>query len=187
MHQEEIQKYANRLGFLTGLSESDRDSILAEAELRTFAEHEVLYSQGSTADGLYLVVEGEVTLTRTNRSLQNFDLARLEAGDVFGEIGILDKAQRLVTARAETEARVLFLSAESLATMLEGENTAALELLHLLSVLACRKIRELNRRIVDAIHEPGATLSPKPGGSQERDENFFQGLMANLFLPTREP
>jgi len=76
---------------------------VASVSRRTSADAgEVICEQGALGDQLYLIVEGEVEVTRDDKRL-----AVLGPGDCFGEMAILDDSPRSATVRARTEVALI--------------------------------------------------------------------------------
>ena len=72
-----------------------------EAQLRTleFAEGDVIVHQGAPADKFFIIVDGEVEVTREADGKTRL-LATLGRGQFFGEIAILRDTPRIATVRA---------------------------------------------------------------------------------------
>ncbi|MBW2456735.1 MAG: cyclic nucleotide-binding domain-containing protein [Deltaproteobacteria bacterium] len=66
------------------------------------AAGEVICEQGDMGDQLYLILEGEVEVTRDGKRL-----AVLRTGDCFGEMAILDDSPRSATVRALDEVALI--------------------------------------------------------------------------------
>jgi CRP-like cAMP-binding protein len=80
--------------------------------------------QGSPAHAFYAIVNGRVVIHR-DREIR----AHLEAGDSFGERGLLDNAPRNATATTDTDTTVLRIDGDVLLDLLEQAPmlTAALD------------------------------------------------------------
>ncbi len=65
-----------------------------------------LVRQGDPANGLFVVVEGTVHVTRDGEVI-----ARLGPGEWFGELAVLDRGERLASVIADTPVRALALAA----------------------------------------------------------------------------
>ncbi|MCA9523163.1 MAG: cyclic nucleotide-binding domain-containing protein [Myxococcales bacterium] len=59
--------------------------IMKDTSIRTFAENQELLREGAEADGLYVVVHGQVRLTRRNSYGEACEVDRLQDGDFFAE------------------------------------------------------------------------------------------------------
>lgn len=167
------------------LSSLERKKLAELGRERSLEPQTVLFRQDEPADGMYLLVDGQVELSRQNRQGRRFVLARLGEDDTFGELGVLDRGPRPVTAETVTAARLVFFPLEGLDALQAEQDRAALELLHVLSVQASRRLRELNRAIVESLSEPTAIIGQTLQSGARPDRDFFHGLMAGLYVRPR--
>lgn len=72
-----------------------------------FEPHEVIFRQGDRGDRLYVIVEGEVELFQEAPGQPPHLLARLGAGECFGEMALVNDKPRMATARSITRANLL--------------------------------------------------------------------------------
>ena len=79
---------------------------------RTLAPGEVVYDEGDPGEHLYLIQAGEIELFRA-RDEERRVVARLGAGDFFGEQSVVLEVPRSATAVAVGGARVIVLDRES--------------------------------------------------------------------------
>jgi CRP-like cAMP-binding protein len=61
---------------------------------------EIIFREGDTSDVAYVIVKGKVEIFRSFPSVPQYQLAVLEAGQMFGEMGVMDHAPRSASARA---------------------------------------------------------------------------------------
>lgn len=87
---------------LARLAPEQLDAIVAAGELETFGPGEVVVTEGSLGDALYLVLTGAVEVSKAGHAL-----ARLVAGEFFGEMALVEPAPRSATVTA-TEASFLY-------------------------------------------------------------------------------
>ena len=85
--------------------------------LRRFTAHDVapgtaIIRQGDEGRGLFVVLTGEVEVTKTDEQGNTVPLATLRAGDLFGEIALLHGGPTTATVTAARPATVLFLARE---------------------------------------------------------------------------
>lgn len=75
----------------------------------TFDETRNIYTAGDISDAAYIVKEGEVAIfsDTVGEPVQLF--ARLKPGEIFGEVGVLDRCRRVASARASKNTTVLRL------------------------------------------------------------------------------
>ena len=70
-----------------------------------FPEGHVIARQGEIGTGLFIIVSGAVKVVRSGEQL-----ARLGAGDFFGELSVLDRMPRTASVTAEEPTRCLALA-----------------------------------------------------------------------------
>jgi ABC-type bacteriocin/lantibiotic exporter with double-glycine peptidase domain/CRP-like cAMP-binding protein len=74
------------------------------------AAGEVVVTEGSASDSVYVVVDGRLPVTR---GAAGAVIGVLRSGDFFGELGVLESAPRSATVTAETDAELLRVDADS--------------------------------------------------------------------------
>jgi CRP-like cAMP-binding protein len=63
----------------------------------------VIFHEGDISNVAYVIESGRVEIYRTLANGERTSLALLEAGQMFGEMGVLDAAPRSASARAVTD------------------------------------------------------------------------------------
>ena len=99
-----------------------------------FAADAPIVQQGQVGNGLYIVVSGGARIVAGSD-----ELARLGAGDFFGELSVIDQRPRAATAFAIGDTVCLALASWDLVSELERDPHLAINLL-----------KELARRLRDA-------------------------------------
>jgi CRP/FNR family transcriptional regulator, cyclic AMP receptor protein len=92
---------------------------------------------GEPGDTFYVILEGEAKVVNASNRVVN----RLQPGDSFGEISLLDGGPRTATVIAETPMRVATLERKGFLRTLEAEPAVAVKLLG----DAARLLRRLTR------------------------------------------
>jgi CRP/FNR family transcriptional regulator, cyclic AMP receptor protein len=99
-----ILKVLESTPFLVGLK-ADALAMLGEkGTVRDFAPGEVIVREGDPGHSLFIIVEGEVEVTKHPHDVV---LARLQAGTFFGEMCVVDPVPRAATVRALATVRVI--------------------------------------------------------------------------------
>ncbi len=65
-----------------------------------YAAGEIIFKEGDESDVAYLITSGKVEIYRGSPTGQMEQLAILEAGQMFGEMGPMDRSPRNASARA---------------------------------------------------------------------------------------
>ena len=83
-------------------------NLVGRLKERHFVTNEVVIREGELVSDLYVITRGRLQVERRGAGR----VARLGAGDVFGEGGLLEGARRMATVRAERGAGLLVLNAQ---------------------------------------------------------------------------
>lgn len=75
-------------------------------EGRRYAAGERVFAEGEPGDSLVLVVEGSLVASVVTPTGARVELNRMDAGEVVGEMAMLDPAPRSASVNASTEATV---------------------------------------------------------------------------------
>ncbi len=107
----------NRLVFLksvslfTGLTLENLMAVDTVLTRETFLADEAIITEGTPGDHMYIVFTGEVRVHK-KQAAGDSELARLGAGQMFGEMSLFDDQPRSATVSAVGEAEVLSLDRE---------------------------------------------------------------------------
>lgn len=71
-------------------------------EYKTFAPGETIFEEGQEGEFMYVILEGEVEISKGDSPIDN-----LSAGDIFGEMALVDDSPRSAKARAVSDCRVV--------------------------------------------------------------------------------
>ncbi|MCA9518334.1 MAG: cyclic nucleotide-binding domain-containing protein [Myxococcales bacterium] len=124
-----------------------------ESEER-FADGETIVREGEHGREMYVIQSGRVEITKRIGG-EEVQLAVLEKGDFFGEMGLLESLPRDANARAIGPTSLLVINAGGLLVRIRRDPTFAFEMLHRLS----GRIRQLNKRLADEHAERDASVS----------------------------
>lgn len=120
--------------------EPDQLEHIAEAgEVERFVPGEVVVSEGSLGDALYLVLTGRVEVSKAGHPL-----AGLEPGEFFGEMSMLEPVTRSATVTAVQPSYLFRLPYNAVQGLLTSDPGAAMALLiHIVKTLS-ERLRRAN-------------------------------------------
>lgn len=81
------------------LAPSERSALIARAHIRNFAAGDTVFLMGSLHDSMMAIINGEVKISMASPDGKEVVLAILRAGEVFGEIAMLDGKPRSADCR----------------------------------------------------------------------------------------
>ena len=117
----------NQLLF-AGLSEEDIDWLASKAEEVTVPVGSYLMKEGGSGEALYIVVEGEFEVTKRSGN-QDVVLAMRGAGELFGEMSLLDQAPHSASVRAVQPSHLFQVSGAVFRELLATKPQATLAIL----------------------------------------------------------
>jgi CRP-like cAMP-binding protein len=120
------------------MGNQDTDLGVHSAHQRTLEPGETVFEEGDSGDRLYVIQSGEVELSRTGESGQRV-VARLGAGEFFGELGVVLGKPCTSRAVAVSRTRALELDRETLEAMCLDQ-----------PAIAIRMIRALVSRLIES-------------------------------------
>jgi uncharacterized membrane protein len=126
------------------LNEDDRVELGKVIDELHIPEGHTLFQAGDPGDALFIVQSGEIELFIKDTAGQKIILATPSAGEMFGELAMLDSGPRTATAVAMQDSDVLVLDRDDLVLLFQKKPEAALHMLAALSSLT-RKADELLR------------------------------------------
>jgi len=108
----------------SGLTKRQLRSLAAMTGVDRFTPGTTIVREGSRDRSFYVILEGRVSVKIGSRTV-----ARLEAGQFFGEIALLDGDPRTATVIADAESTCLNLAGKDFVELLTGEPALAVTLL----------------------------------------------------------
>ena len=140
----------SRIGLFEKLDSREIDLLLEITTLRRIRAKETLWRKGDPGSQLYGVLSGRLKVMATGRDGKELVFGVMEAGDVIGEIALVDSEPRSATVVALEDSELLLLQRRDLMPFLERHPKAAIGLA---GVLAMR-VRRLSSYAEDAFFLP---------------------------------
>ena len=139
MHEDTLA----RVELFSGLNKKELRTLAESCQERKYKAGTRIISQGDTGVGLYIITSGKVRITHSSGPGQaEEDLATAGAGDVLGEMALLDDLPRSATITAVEDVTALLLPVWEFRTVLRNHPDIALKLLSVLS----RRLRKAEQR-----------------------------------------
>jgi len=128
------------------LPEPGLQTLVERGRPKRFAAGDVIMRQGDSSEALHVITRGRVRVERSQAAETPLVLAELTAGDVIGEMGLLDNAPRSATVTALEDTETLEIHATVMALVLMQYPQVASALLRTLS----RRLRSADE-LADAL------------------------------------
>lgn len=142
---EHGRKLLEKSALFKTLDEQGRRELLAHAIPRRFTVGEPICHVGEPGSNMMAVVLGTVRISLPTLKGREVILADLPAGELFGEIAMLDGKSRSANATALTNCELLVLERRDVLAVLEKNPAACLKMMEIL----CGRIRRSDERMAD--------------------------------------
>ena len=127
-------------------SELDPDElakVASVAQVRSFAKDTTIFHAGDPADAVFVVATGKVKVVVTSTDGKEFILTVLGAGQVFGEMALIESAPRSAAVLTVTAVEALVISRQDFQHLLNASPGISRKLLAILS----RRLRRANSKM----------------------------------------
>lgn len=111
---------------------------------RSYKAGDALIKQGEEGIGLFIITKGRVKVEKTNPNGQSVEIASNGAGDILGEMAVLDGAPRTATVTASENTDVLILASWEFNSFLKTHPEVAIDILP----IVVKRFRETNDALI---------------------------------------
>ncbi len=134
------------MGLFQGFSDTDMVELLRESSRQeVYDDGEVVFREGMPSSRMYVVLAGQVRITRNPGLEQEEELALLDPGECFGEMGLIDPSPRSARATSVGESTLLVVSEKALR---HASSPVALKLYRNFGSILAARLRLTNEQIV---------------------------------------
>lgn len=139
--QRLLTNVMNTSALFQPFNRKDRRTLVERFRARDVEREEVIIRDGDQTDGLYVVLSGEVEVSKDGHLL-----TRLKEGDLFGEISLLQKTPATATVTASRHTTLLRLPRADFDALISSHP----QILVLVSELSDERLRRTERVLGDA-------------------------------------
>ena len=134
-----------------GVEPDDLQRILRFAAVDEFAAGRTLVTEGSRSGNLmYVVLSGEVDVSKRDRSGEDIHLTTLHEGEFFGELALFNRTVRTATAKARTAVKLLMLSRGNIDEMIHVEPAITAKVLFVFTETLAKRLQETTEQLAAA-------------------------------------
>lgn len=148
------------------LTSAEIDAIAAIAQTREIGAGRELFREGDPAEGLFLVVSGEIDIVKQSPGGSR-SLAQLGPGAILGEISLLTSEARSATGRAIVDTKLLHLPMTAFRGLLNEGSSAALKMVAAIAEVLARRLATMNIKVIELAGKRDA--DKVPAGSTEKE------------------
>ncbi|MEQ8191953.1 MAG: cyclic nucleotide-binding domain-containing protein [Candidatus Eremiobacterota bacterium] len=142
--------------FFNILSPGEIEKIVKRITLRRYEGQTVMFREGDRPDNVYIIKSGEIALYKEKD--KSVELVSLYKGDVFGEMAVITKEKRSLSARIKSQKAELYVITEdNFLSILKTYPSLCVNL----SGILCEKIAEATNRLVNYLGDYHSYLKDK--------------------------
>jgi len=132
-----------------GFSGAELGLLATQLSAHRFEENAFIFAEGEPGDTLYVILDGQVRISRRIPGLGEEALAILGRGGVFGEMALVDEKPRSADAIAHGgECSLLAINRVDLARAAASDPASMLGFFALMCQVLCRRLRAMTEQLV---------------------------------------
>jgi CRP-like cAMP-binding protein len=144
--QEKRQIFERHLLF-GKLSASEIDSLISYSRLERYPSGREIFAKGSPGQSLVAVLRGSIKISSLSNEGKEIIFNIINAGEIFGEIAVLDGEERSADATAMTDCELLVLNRRDFLHLLENRVDLCMIMLRIL----CQRLRQTSEQVEDVM------------------------------------
>jgi len=137
--------------WFSALDAKDLDLLARSFSVEDHENGATLCKEGDHADGAFLILEGEVSVSRERGARADY-IRRLQAGELFGYVALLDDRRRSATCTACGSARTAWLPESAFQLLVQSSTPAARALQRAVAAQLCSDFRRLRQELHQELH-----------------------------------
>ena len=135
--------------FFGGLSEASLDRLVSMLVERRFDSGAPVVIEGAPGRSMFIVHSGVLVVSRLGSSGHIVRMSRLEPGDFFGEMTLIEMQNRSASVVAESPTVLYELSAHDLYRFYKADIHAYVMVIQNINRELCRRLRRADSRIAE--------------------------------------
>jgi CRP-like cAMP-binding protein len=163
--------------------------IATAGKVRELVRGDVLFEAGDEPDSIYVVLSGRIAIAIGNRPFDHREsvIALMDEGDLFGDMGMLDKSPRSAGARSLEASTVLEIPYSAVIEQLNKSSDLLWNVIRMLS----RRLRAMDQALADSVFldvtgRTAKRLLELSGGKDEFTLPVTQEELAGMVGASRE-
>jgi CRP/FNR family transcriptional regulator, cyclic AMP receptor protein len=138
--EPEVIRSLGKVPLFSGLSKKALKDLINESREVSYPAGKVILKEGEPSVVFHLILDGKVEIKKKNKTV-----AKLEKGQFFGEMGLIERGPRTADVVAIEPTRCLAMTAWNWQAYLQTEPSVALEVMKVLA----RRLRETNNALIE--------------------------------------
>jgi CRP/FNR family transcriptional regulator, cyclic AMP receptor protein len=150
IRQGTIEEVLSKVPAFSNLAPRELKEVAAIVHKREYRTGEPVFYQGDPGLGMYIVQDGEVSITILGKDGNERELATLNDGDFFGELALLDESPRSANAICKTECTLIGFFRPDLFELIEKKTTLGIKIVLKLAEIVAQRLRQTDKELSKA-------------------------------------
>ena len=152
MNEKDLLNILKDVDIFKGLDDKSLEKILSISTIDEYSRGYRIFEDQSVGDDLYVLLDGEV-LIKIEKLQPDFDvnICKVEKGEIFGELALIDDAPRSATAECNGPAKLLTINGKKLRELMEKDYKIGYYISSNIAKTVCSRIRNTNSKLLAAI------------------------------------
>ncbi|HAV76627.1 MAG TPA: hypothetical protein DCX53_04655 [Anaerolineae bacterium] len=138
-----------------GIKPNEIEELISNSQVHSYPPGSILCHENALEDRFYMILEGDVEVTKVINNAESRLLKTLGPGDFFGEMAIIHNAPRAATVTAKTNLTTLELDRAGFDRVLRNSSSVALAMVSEIS----ERLRENDQLAVDDLRMRASELA----------------------------
>jgi CRP/FNR family cyclic AMP-dependent transcriptional regulator len=148
--------------FFGGLSDASLDLLVSMLVEHRFDVGSTIVAEGEPGRSMYIVLSGELVVSKLGDSGRVIRMVDLKPGDFFGEMTLLEMQNRSATVVTESPTVLYELTARNLYTYYKADIHAYVMVVQNINRELCRRLRRADNRIAQLADAPRESMAQIP-------------------------
>ncbi len=145
-----LEQILSKVPSFSGLSARELKEVAAIVHKREYRSGEPVFAQGDPGLGMYIIQEGEVSISISGKEDGDRELAVLTEGDFFGELALIDESPRSANARCKTDCVLIGFFRPDLFELIEKKNQLGIKIIFKLAEIVSQRLRTTDKELSKA-------------------------------------
>jgi two-component system phosphate regulon sensor histidine kinase PhoR len=138
-----------------GIKANEIEELISNSQVRSYAPGSILCRENAVEDRFYMILEGDVEVTKVINNAETRLLKLLGPGDFFGEMALIHNAPRAATVTANSDLTTLELDKADFNRVLRNSSSVAMAMVREIS----ERLRENDQMAVDDLRMRASELA----------------------------
>ncbi len=163
------------VSIFTALADKEFSMVAQNSEFCSYRKGDIIFREGSYGDGLYVIREGEILITKQRADDVTMNIAQFIPGESFGEMDLLENREMSATAQADSDAVLL---------VFPSRGTKFKDVLGQYPDISARILHEVMAAIAGRIRGTNRLISEKSQWVDDLKQQLYYDKLTGLYNRT---